>query len=128
MYNENILNIFKNPSNVGVLQGHNAQGTTTNEATHEIIRIYLLVQNGNVVESKFKAFGGVSCIALCSTACEIVKGKSIDKIENIDVLDFARVLGQLPDDSGQVIAQIRQTLSIAVADYYKRLAKEQNSK
>lgn len=128
MYNENIIQIFKNPNNVGVLQGHNAQGTTTNEATNEIIRIYLLVENGKVVESKFKTFGGVSCIALCSTACEIIKGMDLDKIENIDVLDFARVLGQLPEDSGQVIAQIRQTLSLAVADYYKRLAKEQNNK
>jgi len=126
MYNEKIIQIFENPNNVGVLQGHNAQGTTTNNNTNEIIRLYLLVDNNKVKEAKFKAFGGVNCIAMCSVVCDILRDKSIDAIENIDIIDFARVLGQLPDNSGEIIAQIRHTIALAVADYYKRLAKEQN--
>lgn len=126
MYNEKIIQIFQNPDNVGVLQGHNAQGTTTNSFTNEIIRLYLLVSDNIVQEAKFKAFGGVNCIAMCSVVCDILKGKSIDSIENIDVIDFARKLGQLPENSGDLISQIRHTIALAVADYYKRLAKEQN--
>ena len=125
MYNEKIVQIFQNPTNVGVLQGHNAQGTTTNSRTNEIIRLYLLINDNKVQEAKFKAFGGVNCIAMCSVVCDILMGKSIEAIENIDVIDFARALGQLPDNSGDLIAQIRQTIALAVADYYKRVAKEQ---
>lgn len=126
MYNEKIIQIFENPSNVGILQGHNAQGTTTNSVTNEIIRLYLLVDGNKVQEAKFKAFGGVNCIAMCSVVCDILKGKDINSIENIDVIDFARKLGQLPENSGTLIAQIRHTIALAVADYYKRLSKEQN--
>lgn len=125
MFNEKIIEIFNNPQNVGVLHGHNAQGTTTNEVTNEIIRMYLLIENDKVVEAKFKAFGGVECIAFSSVTCDLIIGKSINKLADIDVKDFRKVLGEFDVNAKLIIEQIKQTLDLAVKDYYKKLEKEQ---
>ena len=124
MFNEKIIEVFNNPQNVGVLHGHNAQGTTTNEITNEIIRMYLLIENDKVADVKFKAFGGVECIAFTSVACDLIKNKSIDKLSTIDVKDFQKIFGEFDVNAKLVIEQIKQTLDLAVKDYYKKLEKE----
>ena len=48
MFNEKVIQEFNTPKNVGILHGHNAQGTTTNEVTNEISRMYLLINDGKV--------------------------------------------------------------------------------
>ena len=126
MYNQKIIEVFNNPSYVGILHGHNAQGTATSEVTGEIVRIYLLIENDKIKEAKFKAFGGVSCIALSSLACEIVLNKNINDIEKISKQDFVKKIGELPENGALVINQIKQALEFAVIDYHKKLEKEKN--
>lgn len=126
MFNEKVIQEFNAPKNVGILHGHNAQGTTTNEVTNEIIRMYLLISDGKVEEAKFKAFGGVECIALCSVTCDLIRGASLEALDTLSAQDFVSRLGELSENARLLLVQIKQTLDVAVADFYKRLAKEQN--
>ena len=36
MFNEKIIEVFNNPEYVGILHGHNAQGTTKNEISQSV--------------------------------------------------------------------------------------------
>ncbi len=126
MYNEKVIQEFSNPKNVGVLHGHNAQGTTSNEVTNEIIRLYLLINDGKIQDAKFKAFGGVECIAMCSVTCDLIKGLGLDALQTLSAEKYTSRLGELTSDNSKLLlVQIKQTLDNAVADYYKRLAKAQ---
>lgn len=126
MFNEKIIEVFNNPEYVGILHGHNAQGTTKNEITNEIIRIYLLIEDEVVKEAKFKAFGGVECIALTSIACGLITNKKIGKIQKLEKQDFVNYVGALTENGALVVNQIKQTLEQAFVDYYKKLEKEKN--
>lgn len=124
MYNDKIIEVFNNPSCVGILQGHNAQGTTNNEISNEIIRIYLLIEDEVVKEAKFKAFGGVECIAYTSVACQLIEGQNIQNLEQLSVADFFKKFGEPSENAKLIVQQIKQTLELALKDYYKRLEKE----
>ena len=65
MYNPKIMEILQNPQNAGMLRGANAIGRADSEICSDIVKFYLLIENGKVVDAKFKTFGGATLIAVC---------------------------------------------------------------
>ncbi len=125
MYNATVLDRFKNPRNAGGLKGANGVGKVGNAACGDIMKIYLLINENEVIEeARFKTFGCCAAIASTDVACDLIKGKTIDealKVTNKQVFD---VLGDLPAQKIHCSVLAEEAIRAAVEDYYRRKEKE----
>ena len=90
MYSEKVMDHFSNPRNVGEIPDANGVGTVGNAKCGDIMKMYLKVENGVIVDVKFKTFGCGAAIATSSMATEMVKGKTLEealKLTNKAVAD-----------------------------------------
>ena len=76
MYNEKVMEAFKNPKNVGEVENYDGLGKVGNAACGDIMQITLKIDNDVITDAKFKTFGCAAAIATSSTATEMVKGLS----------------------------------------------------
>ena len=68
MYNEKVMEIFKNPKNVGEVENYNAIGTVGNATCGDIMQITLRIEDGIIKDAKFKTFGCAAAITSSSVA------------------------------------------------------------
>lgn len=123
MYSKKVLSIFQNPKNAGGMKGANAIGKVGNSACGDIMKIYLLIENGIIKDASFKTFGCCAAIASTDVACDLIKGKSIEdalKVTNQQVFD---VLGELPPNKIHCSVLAEEAIKAAINDYYKRIEK-----
>ena len=74
MYNEKVIEVFKNPKNVGEIENPDGVGTVGNASCGDIMQITLKIESDIIVDAKFKTFACTPAIATSSTATEMVKG------------------------------------------------------
>jgi len=79
MYNETVLDHLQNPRNAGEIPEADGVGMVGNPACGDVMKVYIKVAGGRLVDVKFKTFGCAATIACSSMASELVKGKDIDK-------------------------------------------------
>ena len=90
MYNEKVMEVFKNPQHMGEVENYNAIGTVGNEVCGDIMQITMRIEDNVIKDAKFKTFGCGAAVATSSMATEMVKGKSIQdalKITNKAVME-----------------------------------------
>lgn len=97
-YSKKVLEHFKNPKNVGTLEGDNvAVGRVGNPVCGDLMDIYIKVDDdGNIEDIKFKTFGCGSAVATSSMITEIAKGKNLEEALKISRQDVADELDGLP--------------------------------
>lgn len=129
MYTQKVLDIFKNPTNAGSLQGANGVGKVGNAACGDIMKIYLKINEDEVIEqAKFKTFGCAAAIASTDVACDMIKGMTIEealKVTNSQVIDE---LGGLPPVKIHCSILAEEAIHAAIDDYYKRKARLEKKK
>jgi nitrogen fixation NifU-like protein len=96
MYNENVLDHFRNPRNMGEIPDADGVGTVGNPVCGDMMMIYLKVRDDRIVDIKFKTFGCGAAIATSSMMTELAKGKTLDEALQITRADVAEGLGGLP--------------------------------
>ena len=80
MYSEKVMDHFTNPRNMGEIENASGVGTVGNAKCGDIMRIYLDIDENQVIrECKFKTFGCGAAVATSSMATELVKGKTINE-------------------------------------------------
>lgn len=128
MYNKKVMEIFQNPKNVGELKGANGIGTVGNAACGDIMKLYIKVDENQVItDASFKTFGCAAAIVSSSIATEIIKGKTIEdalKLENKQIID---ILGGLPDNKIHCSIMAKEALEAAIKDYHKKQARKVKS-
>ena len=91
MYSDKVMDHFKNPRNVGEIENASGVGTVGNAKCGDIMRIYLDIDENQVIQDcKFKTFGCGAAVATSSMATELVIGKTIYealKVTNKAVMD-----------------------------------------
>lgn len=96
-YSEKVLDHFRNPRNVGTLEGDDvAMGKVGNPVCGDLMEFYIRVKDNKIVDIKFKTFGCGSAIATASMITELAKGKTIDEALKITRKDVADELDGLP--------------------------------
>jgi|YelNatPaOPRAMG01_1025707.scaffolds.fasta_scaffold00582_15 nitrogen fixation NifU-like protein len=97
-YSEIVLEHFRNPRNVGVIEDADAVAIEGSPACGDQIVVYLKVdkETRRITDIKFQSFGCASNIATGSMLTEMVKGKTIDEALKITWKDVASALGGLP--------------------------------
>ena len=96
MYSEKVMNHFRNPRNMGEIPDADGVGTVGNPVCGDMMTIYTKVENGRIVDIKFKTFGCGAAIATSSIITELAKGRTLEEAMKITRADVADSLGGLP--------------------------------
>lgn len=125
MYNEKVMEIFKNPKNMGDLKGANAVGQVGNMACGDIMKIFLKINEKEIIEdAKFKTFGCVAAIVSSSVACELVKGKTVEEALNFDNNEVIKEVGELPVHKFHCSILAKEAIEDAIKNYKSTKEKE----
>ena len=120
LYSEKVMDHFRNPRNVGVIEDANGVGEVGNTKCGDIMKIYLKVENGIVADVKFETFGCGSAIASSSMATELIKGKPLSDALTLTNQAVTEALDGLPAHKIHCSVLAEEAIKRAVLDYYKR--------
>lgn len=96
-YSEKTLEHFRNPRNVGTLEGPNvAVGRVGNPVCGDLMDIYIDVEDDRIKDIKFQTFGCGSAVATSSMITELVVGMQLDEALKVSRADVADALDGLP--------------------------------
>lgn len=96
MYSAQLLDHFQNPRHAGDLEGANAAAEIENPVCGDVIRVSLRVENGKVVDARFKARGCVPAIACGSALTELMIGKRLADVRGLNRDDVFAAVGGVP--------------------------------
>ncbi|AZR73081.1 Fe-S cluster assembly scaffold protein NifU [Anoxybacter fermentans] len=117
MYNEKVMEHFQNPRNVGEIENPDGVGEVGNPTCGDIMKITIKVEDGKIVDCKFKTFGCGAAVATSSMVTEMVKGKTIEEAKKITNKMVAEELGGLPPVKMHCSNLAADALQKAIADY-----------
>ena len=120
LYSEKVMDHFRHPRNVGVLQDADGVGEVGNPVCGDIMKIYLKIDNDVITDVKFETFGCGSAIASSSMATELIKGKSVSEALTLTNKAVAEALDGLPAHKLHCSVLAEEAVKKAVQDYYDR--------
>ena len=121
-YTEKVMELFKNPKNMGVMEKPDGVGEVGNPACGDVMTVMIKVKNGKIVDIKFQTFGCVAAIATSSMITELARGKTLEEAEKITRQDVADQLGGLPPIKMHCSNLAADALRAAIEDYRKKKA------
>ena len=83
MYQEVLLDAYRNPKNKGRLQKYDLEAKDVNPACGDKVNIQAKVENGRIKEIKFEGEGCIICMASASMLTEYIKGKKLHEVKNV---------------------------------------------
>ena len=122
MYSDKVIDHFSNPRNVGEIENASGSGTVGNPKCGDIMKMDILVEEGIIVDVKFKTFGCGAAIATSSMATEMVKGKTIEEALELTNQAVAEALDGLPPVKMHCSMLAEQAIHAAIQDYQKKQA------
>ena len=120
MYSEKVMDHFANPRNVGDIENASGTGTVGNAKCGDIMKMDILVENGIIVDVKFKTFGCGAAIATSSMATEMVKGKTIEEALQLTNQAVAEALDGLPPVKMHCSLLAEEAIHAAIEDYLSK--------
>ena len=96
LYSEKVMDHFRHPRNVGILEDADGVGEVGNAKCGDIMKIYLKIDHDTVTDVKFETFGCGSAIASSSMATEMIKGKPLTEVMGLTNRAVAQALDGLP--------------------------------
>jgi nitrogen fixation protein NifU and related proteins len=119
MYTDLVMDHFNNPRNVGVMEDADAIGREGNPVCGDMMELFLKIEDGRIVDIKFRTFGCGAAIATSSIATEMVKGKTIEESLKLSRKDIAEALGGLPANKMHCSNLATAALRTAIRSYYE---------
>ena len=122
LYSKTVMDHFKNPRNVGVIEGADGVGEVGNPLCGDMMTIYLKIDDETIKDIKFQTFGCGSAIAVSSMLTEMAKGKGIEDAKTITNKDVAEALEGLPKNKMHCSNLGADALHLAIKDYEDKKA------
>ena len=120
-YSEEVMEHFTNPRNVGEIENASGVGTVGNAKCGDIMRIYLDVDDNQIIrDCKFKTFGCGAAVATSSMATEMIKGKSIQEALKLANKAVMEALGGLPPVKVHCSLLAEEAVHAALWDYAQK--------
>lgn len=116
-YSETVMDHFANPRNMGDMENPSAVGNVGNPVCGDMMRLFLKIENGVIVDVKFKTFGCGAAIASSSMLTEMLKGKTLDEAMAISNEEVVNALGGLPEAKIHCSVMAEEALKAAMEDY-----------
>jgi len=121
-YSDKVIDHYQHPRNVGSLDKNASEvgtGVVGAPECGDVMKLQIQVQDGVIVDAKFKTFGCGSAIASSSLATEWLKGRSLDQATEIRNVDIAAELA-LPPVKIHCSVLAEDAIKQAIADYQKK--------
>ena len=119
-YSEKVMDHFMNPRNVGEIENASGVGQVGNMKCGDIMKVYLQIEDGKIVDAKFKTFGCGAAVATSSMATELVKGKSIQEALEVTNKAVMEALDGLPAVKVHCSCLAEEALRAALWDYAEK--------
>ncbi len=119
-YSEKVMDHFMNPRNVGEIENADGVGEVGNPACGDMMRLYLKVEGGKIVDARFRTFGCGAAIASSSMLTEMIKGKTIEEARAITNRHVADALDGLPPVKIHCSVMAEEAVKSALEDYAKK--------
>lgn len=120
LYSDKVMDHFKNPRNVGVIENADGVGEVGNAKCGDIMKIYLDIKDDIINDVKFETFGCGSAIASSSMATEMIKGKPVSEALQLSNKAVAEALDGLPAYKMHCSVLAEEAIKAAVKDYYDK--------
>ena len=121
MYTEKVMDHFMHPRNVGEIENASGVGTVGNAKCGDIMRIFLDIDENQVVrDAKFKTFGCGAAIATSSMATEMIIGKTVQEALEVTNKAVMEALGGLPPVKIHCSLLAEQAVHAALWDYSQK--------
>ena len=124
LYSEKVMDHFRNPRNVGVIEDANGVGTVGNAKCGDIMKMYLKIEDDIIQDVKFETFGCGSAIASSSMATELIKGKPVEDAMKLTNKAVAEALDGLPDYKMHSSVLAEEAIRAALDDYHSKSKNE----
>ncbi len=123
MYSQKIMEIFSDPENMGEIRTANAIGDAGSAGIGDILKFYMIVDGGQIMEAKCKAFGSAVAIAVGSVCAQKLVGKTLDEALELNINEVEETLGEIPDGKKHCLQLAKEAIAAAVNYYYKKQEK-----
>ncbi len=120
LYNEKVMDHFRNPRNIGVIENADGNGEAGNAKCGDIMKMYLKIEDDVIVDVKFETFGCASAIASSSMATELIKGKPVAEALELTNKAVAEALDGLPAYKMHCSVLAEEAIQNALEDYYQK--------
>lgn len=117
-YSAKVIKHFLHPKNIGIIENATNVATAGNLEDGDVVRLFLLIQEGIIVDAKVKVLGCPVAIASADILAEILKGKTVEEALKIKNKDISNALGGLPPQ--------KLNCSVFAEDLIKKALKEKN--
>lgn len=121
-YSTQLIDHYENPRNVGKFEKGDlsvGSGLVGAPACGDVLSLQIKVEDGIIVDAKFKAYGCGSAIASSSLVTEWVRGKSLEQAEAITNREIAEELA-LPPVKIHCSILAEDAIKAAIEDYKKK--------
>ena len=120
LYSEKVMDQFRNPRNVGVIEDADGVGQVGNAKCGDIMKMYLKIEDDIVTDVKFETFGCGSAIASSSMATELIMGKPLSEVSRLTNKAVAEALDGLPAYKMHCSVLAEEAIQAALEDYYTK--------
>ncbi len=122
LYSEKVMDHFRNPRNVGIIEDANAVGEVGNAKCGDIMKMYMKIEDDIVKDVKFETFGCGSAIASSSMATELIKGQPLSEVKKLTNEAVAEALDGLPGYKMHCSVLAEEAIKSALDNYYENQA------
>jgi nitrogen fixation NifU-like protein len=95
-YAPKLLDYFENPRCAGEIENADAVSQVSNPVCGDVMKLWLRIDTGTIIDAKFKAQGCSAAIATSSYATEMIIGLKLEQARAITKETIADALGGLP--------------------------------
>ena len=120
LYSDKVMDHFRNPRNVGVIEDADAVGEVGNAKCGDIMKMYLKIENDRIADVKFETFGCGSAIASSSMATELIKGKPVSEAMELTNKAVAEALDGLPAHKLHCSVLAEEAIRAAIEDWMRK--------
>jgi nitrogen fixation NifU-like protein len=119
-YNPKILELFRNPKNLGKMEDATVVAVAGNPMCGDMITFYLKINDQDIVEkASFESYGCAANIATSSIVTELVKGLKLEEAWKISWKEVTEAVGGLPSVKFHCGILAVGALKRAIRKYYE---------
>ena len=125
MYNEKVMDNFKNPRTVGGIENADGVSKVGSPECGDIMQIFLKINDNDVIEdAKFQTFGCAAAVASSTMATQMLIGKTIKEALKLTNKQVVEELEGLPPQKIHCSVLAEDAIHAAIKDYLEKKGKD----
>lgn len=119
-YNPKVLDLFRNPKNLGKMEDATVVAVAGNPLCGDMITFYLRINDQDIIEkATFESYGCAANIATSSIVTEMIKGLKLEDAWKVSWKSVTEAIGGLPSVKFHCGILAVGALKRAIRKYYK---------